>query len=58
MIKTKAAVTAQEYGDQYVLMGPYNAACVRGEVEEMEPQGPLRHPVMHMRDHGIKVHVI
>ena len=57
VIKTKAAVTAREYGDQYVLLGPYNAACVKGEVEELEPDGPLRNPILHMRDHGIKVHV-
>ena len=57
VIKTKAAVTAREYGDQYVLLGPYNAACVRGEVEEMDPEGPIRYAIYHMRDHGIKVHV-
>ena len=55
VIKTKAAVTAREYGDRYVLLGPYNAACVKGEVEELEPDGPLRHPILHMRNHGIKV---
>lgn len=56
VIKTKAGTSVEELGDQYCLIGPYNEACVRMEVEVMEPYneamvGALRQ----MREHGIKV---
>ena len=30
-------VTVSELGDQYCLLGPYSEACVRTEVEILEP---------------------
>ncbi|XP_074659839.1 glycogen [starch] synthase-like isoform X1 [Tubulanus polymorphus] len=56
VIKSKAAVSTDELGDQYFLLGPYNEACVRTEVEVMEPVQPaLRQTLAQMRDHGLKV---
>ncbi len=56
MIKTKAGVTVEELGEQYCLLGPYNEACVRTEVEVMEPYNEaMRDALAQMRDHGIKV---
>ena len=56
VIKTKAGVTVEELGEQYCLIGPYNEACVRTEVEIMEPYNEaMRAAIAQMRDHGIKV---
>ncbi len=56
MIKTKAGVTVEELGEQYCLIGPYNEACVRTEVEVMEPYNEaMRAALRQMRDHGIRV---
>ncbi|CAG2178221.1 unnamed protein product, partial [Oppiella nova] len=37
VIRTKAQVTSEELGDQYVLVGPYNEQHARTEVEIEEP---------------------
>ena len=57
VIKTKAAVSVDELGDQYCLIGPYNESCVHTEVELMEPspESPMAYTIKQMRDHGIKV---
>ena len=56
VIKTKAGVTVEELGEQYCLIGPHNEACVRTEVEIMEPYNEaMRAAIAQMRDHGIKV---
>ena len=56
MIKTKAAVTTEELGDQYCMIGPYNESCVRTEVEILEPSSPAMVATLgQMREHGIKV---
>jgi len=56
VIKTKAAVTVEELGEQYCLIGPYNEACVRTEVEVLEPSNEaMRRAIDQMRSHGIKV---
>ena len=57
VIKTKAAVTVEELGDQYCLLGPYNESCVRTEVEILEPppHDPIHPTITQMRDHGIRV---
>lgn len=56
MIKTKAPVTVEEWGEQYCLMGPYNEACVRTEVEILEPHHYVyRESIATMRNAGIKV---
>uniref|UniRef100_A0A6B9MHP7 Glycogen [starch] synthase n=1 Tax=Platynereis dumerilii TaxID=6359 RepID=A0A6B9MHP7_PLADU len=56
VIKTKAATTVDELGEQYCLIGPYNEACVKTEVEVMEPYNEaMQRSLSQMRDHGIKV---
>lgn len=56
MIKTKAAVSVEELGEQYCLLGPYNESCVRSEVEILEPHNEaMARTLHHMREHGIKV---
>ncbi|XP_076451063.1 glycogen [starch] synthase-like [Babylonia areolata] len=56
VIKTKAPVTVEEWGEQYCLMGPYNEACVRTEVEILEPHHYVyRDTIATMRQGGIKV---
>lgn len=56
VIRTKAAVTVDELGDQYCLIGPYNESCVRTEVEEAQPlEGPMSRTIKQMKDNGIKV---
>lgn len=57
VIRSKAAVSVDELGDQYCLMGPYNDSCVRQEVEIMDPVDELFAPVIaSMRDKGVKVY--
>ena len=59
VIKTKAAVTVEELGEQYFLIGPYNESCVRTEVEIMEPQNEAcSKAIRQMRDNGIKVSIV
>lgn len=57
MIRSKAFVSTEEMGEQYVLMGPYKERSARTEVEELEfPNGsPLNEAVNKMRDKGYKV---
>lgn len=57
VIRSKAFVSTEEMGEQYVLMGPYKERSARTEVEEMEfPVGnPLLEAVNRMRDKGYKI---
>ena len=56
MIRTKAAVTVEELGEQYCLVGPLNESCARTEIEIMEPSNhALLGAIQHMREYGIKV---
>lgn len=56
MIKTKAAVTVDELGGCYCLLGPFNEMRVRTEVEMIEPEmGILKDVILDMRSHGLKV---
>ena len=56
VIRSKAGVTTAELGDHYCLIGPYNEACVRLEVEVMEPEHPvMKDTVEAMRSEGVKV---
>lgn len=56
VIKSKAPVSVGELGEQYCLLGPYNEACVRTEVEILEPHHYIyRQTLQSMRDAGIKV---
>lgn len=57
VIRTKAAVTVEELGDQYCLIGPYNESCVQTEMELMEPthNEAMMKTIQQMKEHGIKV---
>ena len=56
VIRTKAAVTVEELGDRYFLIGPYNETCVRTELDLMEPPNEaVARAFQQMRDHGLKV---
>merc|ERR1719334_1201042 len=60
VIRSKAGVTVSELGDQYCLLGPYSEACVRTEVEILEPNNFgqsrfLRRTIDSMRSRGVKV---
>ncbi|XP_071809050.1 glycogen [starch] synthase, muscle-like [Asterias amurensis] len=56
VIRTKAAVTMEELGDQLIMLGPYNESTVKMEVELMEPENVLIKGAMEgMRKKGIKV---
>ncbi|GAB6025988.1 hypothetical protein CHUAL_011954 [Chamberlinius hualienensis] len=57
VIRSKAGVTVDELGDQFCLLGPYNEACVRTEVEIMEPNDDLYAPIIaKMKDSGVKAY--
>ncbi|KAJ8311289.1 hypothetical protein KUTeg_011159, partial [Tegillarca granosa] len=57
VIKSKAPVSVEELGEQYCLLGPYNEACVRTEVELLEPHSYIyRQTIQAMRDAGLKVY--
>ncbi|XP_014681796.1 PREDICTED: glycogen [starch] synthase-like [Priapulus caudatus] len=57
VIRTKAAISVEELGDQYCLFGPYNESCVRTEVEIVEPDDVLmQKTVKKLRDCGFKVY--
>ena len=59
VIRTKAQVTTAELGDQYCMIGPYNEACVRLEVEVMEPElSVLKEVITSLRSQGFKVRVV
>jgi len=56
VIRTKAAVTVEELGDRYFLIGPYNESCVRTELDIMEPPNEaVARAFEQMREHGLKV---
>ena len=56
VIRSKAAVTVDELGNDYCLFGPYNESSVQTEVEVMEPDSPVMSGVIQsMRDRGMKV---
>ena len=56
VIRAKAAVTVDELGDRYVLIGPYNEKSVSMEVELCDNlPDPYREPIERMRQRGINV---
>ncbi|KDN35548.1 glycosyltransferase family 3 protein [Tilletiaria anomala UBC 951] len=55
VIKTKAPVTAQEYGDRYTLIGPLSYKTAPMEVESLEPEDPaVRATLASMQERGVK----
>lgn len=56
VIKTKTAVTTDEYGDNYCLIGPYAHGKAPLEIEEKEPTCLItRNAVKRMRESGVRV---
>ena len=59
VIRSKAAVTTAELGDQYCMIGPYNESCVRLEVEVGEPDHSImKECIEAMKSEGVKVRTI
>ncbi|XP_043536039.1 glycogen [starch] synthase, muscle-like isoform X1 [Chiloscyllium plagiosum] len=57
VIQTKAKVTIDEWGENYVMMGPYFEHNVRTQVELVEPQNPaIKRTIDSMNSKGCKVY--
>lgn len=57
VIQTKARLTAEEWGENYFLVGPYVESNVRTQVELIEPPtSVLRRTIDKMNSRGCKVH--
>lgn len=56
VIKTKAPVTVQEYGDRYCMIGPLNHRSAPVEVESLEPPTEeLREAIKFMESQGFRI---
>ncbi|KAL1237705.1 Glycogen [starch] synthase [Trichinella spiralis] len=56
VLRTKAAISTEELGDQYCMIGPYNEETVKLEVEVLEPEtSHIRGAVESIRSQGVKV---
>lgn len=57
VIKTKAAETVAEYGEQFFMFGPYNEKCAKLEVEVIETPTnyAIADTITQMKTHGLKV---
>ena len=56
VIRSKVPTTKQEFGDNYIAVGPLNEAFIRTEVEVREPDiGALRRAINEMRNRGVNV---
>ncbi|KAG5832346.1 hypothetical protein ANANG_G00290140 [Anguilla anguilla] len=57
VIQTKARLTAEEWGENYFLVGPYTESNVRTQVELIEPTNPaLKRTIDKMNSSGCKVY--
>uniref|UniRef100_H2T1A3 Glycogen [starch] synthase n=1 Tax=Takifugu rubripes TaxID=31033 RepID=H2T1A3_TAKRU len=57
VIQTKARLTAEEWGENYFLVGPYVESNVRTQVELIEPPTPiLRRTIDKMNSRGCKIY--
>lgn len=56
VLQTKARLTAEEWGENYFLVGPYVESNVRTQVELIEPTNPvLKRTIDKMNASGCKV---
>ncbi len=56
VLRSKAPITVEEWGDRYCLIGPYASDSASTEFEPLDP-GPVLGPALDaMRQHGAKVH--
>ena len=60
MLRTKAAVSMDEMGDQYCMIGPYVEKGVKMEVEVEDPVKvePIAAVVNKMKEYGFKVRLV
>lgn len=60
MLRTKAAVSMDEMGDQYCMIGPYVEKGVKMEVEVEDPVKvePIAAVVNKMKEYGFKVRAV
>lgn len=59
MIQTKARITADEWGENYFLMGPYFEHNVKTQVEICEPLNPaIKKAVETMKGQGCQVNKV
>jgi glycogen(starch) synthase len=56
VLRSKAAITSELYGDRYCLIGPYVPGSAAMEFEELSPGEILGPTIEHLREHGIKAH--
>ncbi|KAK2719145.1 hypothetical protein QYM36_004846 [Artemia franciscana] len=57
VIRSKAIISVEELGNQYILLGPYKEKYARVEVEDLEfPAGPMNNAVSKLRDLGFRIH--
>ncbi|MFH0980924.1 MAG: glycogen/starch synthase [Planctomycetota bacterium] len=56
VLRSKAPITVEEWGDRYCLVGPYAPDCAATEFEPLDP-GPLLGPTIEaLRQQGVGVH--
>eukprot|EP00128_Syssomonas_multiformis_P011509 Colp12_sorted_trinity150504_noHs@11099 len=55
VIRSKAGVSVKEMGNKYCLIGPYNEATARAEVELQEPDGIMADTINCMKAQGVDV---
>ncbi len=56
VLRSKAAITQEIYGDRYCLIGPYVPGSAAIEFEELEPGEVLGPTIEKLREQGIKAH--
>lgn len=56
VLRTKAAVTKDHWGDRYCLIGPYNPSTAAIEFEERPAEGPISEVLDKLRDEGMPCH--
>lgn len=57
VMRSKAPVTAAEYGKRYLMVGVFDSRSADVEVEELEPKQPhIKEALDSMRSRGVKVH--
>lgn len=56
VLRSKAPVVEDRWGDRYAMIGPYDAGAAAAEFEETPPEGPFRRAVDRLRGQGLVVH--
>jgi glycogen synthase len=56
VIRSKAPVMVEHWGDRYLLIGPYEPAVAQAELEELPAEGVFGQAVQALRDQGLGVY--